>query len=227
MSADDRPPAFLFYPRDLLTSRTVLAMSPAGRGAYLFLLCHAWLSDDPGTLPDDRSVLAALAGVSPQEWRMIENEVLEAFQHTDHGYVQPRLRAERSVQRRRLQRSIQGGWERSSGPRDSAGRFVSTSRSTGTPPLAVASAVAVAGKTKTDSVPQSESDNGHVNPVRTRTDGEARIHTHDLPPSFWNHPDTQAKLERIRATGSDEAGARMLIAAEEKATAAFSGRTKT
>lgn len=176
MSSDGRPPSFQLYPRDLLTSRTVLAMTPAGRGAYLFLLCHAWLSDDPGALPDDRSLLAALAGMAPDQWREVENEVLAAFRHTDRGYVQDRLRGERAAQRKRFQRSVQGGWLRSNGARDSKGRYVPTSPSTGLPPLASASASAVKDKEK-DSDPSlaSGSSNGIPDPTPVGVQGPVAI----------------------------------------------------
>lgn len=168
MATDGRPPSFQFYPRDLLTSRTVLAMIPAARGAYLFLLCHAWLSDVPGTLPDDRSILAALAGMTADEWREVEDQVLTGFVHTDGGYVQTRLRMERGAQRKRFQQAVHGGWLRANAERDSAGRFVSTSRSTPSPPLASASASASA-LTRSTSVSEpstsSDGENGHPPPV--------------------------------------------------------------
>lgn len=144
--AKDDPPSFQFYPRDLLTSRKVLAMSPEGRGAYLFLLCHAWLSDRPGTLPNDQRLLCSLSGVPATVWSRVAGEVLAAFDIEGGRLVQRRMVEERCAQLRRLQLSIQGGKLRARGKRDSQGRLVSSLTSRWSPPPASASASSLESK---------------------------------------------------------------------------------
>ncbi len=45
-----KPPAFQFYAKDWLSSKTVRAMSFEDRGVYIDLLAMAWDSEEPGTL---------------------------------------------------------------------------------------------------------------------------------------------------------------------------------
>ena len=69
-----KPPAFQFYPRDWLVSPTVErlhAETSRGVGAYMYLLSRAWLSDVPGTLPNDQHTLQKLAQVTDEEWTKI------------------------------------------------------------------------------------------------------------------------------------------------------------
>jgi hypothetical protein len=61
-----------------------------------------------------------------------------------------------------------------------------------------------------DPTPVSSSGNGHVQTVRTRT-----FRT-DPGPKFWNSPEVQAKLERLRIVGVEGDDARNLILASEK-----------
>jgi uncharacterized protein YdaU (DUF1376 family) len=53
MSALPYLPHFAFFPKDFIADAKVTVMSPLARGAYIFLLCHAWNEDPQGTLPDD------------------------------------------------------------------------------------------------------------------------------------------------------------------------------
>ena len=55
-----RRPSFQFYPGDWLSSLSISTFSAAEVGAYIQLLCHAWLSEDCG-LPDDEQVLAQIS----------------------------------------------------------------------------------------------------------------------------------------------------------------------
>jgi hypothetical protein len=63
----DNPPAFQFFPRDWLTSRAITSMTPAQRGYYIHLLAHAWLSEFPGHIPNDPSIIWKLAGAESRE----------------------------------------------------------------------------------------------------------------------------------------------------------------
>jgi hypothetical protein len=56
-----KPPAFQFYPKDWLSSKTVLRMTPAQCGYFINLLANAWDNDPPGTLPNDPDILWRLA----------------------------------------------------------------------------------------------------------------------------------------------------------------------
>lgn len=85
-----RPPAFQFYPRDFLADRAVAAMLPIERGGYVMLLCHAWLSDRPGWLPDDDPLLAALSGLHSQ-WHDHRDGVARAFTVRKGWWVQKRM----------------------------------------------------------------------------------------------------------------------------------------
>ena len=56
----NRPPAFLFYAKDWLSSAKIATMTLEEVGGYTHLLAHEWLSQDC-TLPDDDTQLAALS----------------------------------------------------------------------------------------------------------------------------------------------------------------------
>lgn len=55
-----KPPAFQFYPKDWLTSEKVMSMTLEQQGAYMNLLCHAWINEG---LPNDDAILARLSGM--------------------------------------------------------------------------------------------------------------------------------------------------------------------
>jgi uncharacterized protein YdaU (DUF1376 family) len=101
MEESAAPPAFQFYPRDFIASRTVALMSPEARGGYIMLLCHAWLSDDPGTLPDDDRVLSVLSGLGDR-WSFCADSIKLAFERGSADakpmLTQPRLKHEREQQ---------------------------------------------------------------------------------------------------------------------------------
>lgn len=78
MPSKDRPPSFQFYPRDFITSRAVAIMTPEARGGYILLLCHAWLAERPGYLPDDDQALAALSGLG-ERWNACRDSIRLAF----------------------------------------------------------------------------------------------------------------------------------------------------
>ena len=74
-----RPPFFAFYPADFANDINVEAMSTLQVGAYLLLLCKAWQSDPPASLPSDDVVLARLARVDSVTWAEIKTGVLAPF----------------------------------------------------------------------------------------------------------------------------------------------------
>lgn len=85
-----RLPYFQFYPRDFLSSRAVAAMHPTARGGYVHLLCHAWLSDRPGWLPDDEKLLAALSGLG-ERWSDHRDSIARAWRIRKGWWVQIKL----------------------------------------------------------------------------------------------------------------------------------------
>jgi len=75
----NKPDWFKFYPSKWLASKAVLRMSPAGRGAYMSLLCEAWSQTPPGSVPDDDGWLAEHASVTAKVWAKVSAEVRKAF----------------------------------------------------------------------------------------------------------------------------------------------------
>lgn len=96
--ADERSPAFQFYPRDFLSSDSVSLMTGEQIGAYVLLLCHAWLR--PEGLPAAPSSLAKLARMSTARFeRAVWPAIRCCFVQTDRGHwVNVRLEAERQKQ---------------------------------------------------------------------------------------------------------------------------------
>lgn len=105
--AKDGPPSFQFYPRDFLSSRAVSLMTPEARGGYVMLLCHAWLSEDPGVLPGDDESLAVLSGLGAR-WGLCRAAISRAFTIDSRGWVQPRMLEERLAQERRFRQAQRG-----------------------------------------------------------------------------------------------------------------------
>ena len=94
----DKAPAFQFYPKDFLTDDTVLMMTNEQIGAYVVLLCHAWLT--PTGLPAALSSLAKLAHCTPSRFqRCIWDGISGKFQQNADGrWFNARLEIERAKQ---------------------------------------------------------------------------------------------------------------------------------
>lgn len=110
MPQDNRPPAFMFYPNDFSSDDKVEAMSTEAVGCYVLLLCKAWRSNPPATLPDDDGLLARWARVSETRWYELKPQVLSAWTLThEKRWLQRRLKKEWDKQRqRRVERSTSG-----------------------------------------------------------------------------------------------------------------------
>ena len=79
----DRFFQFPFYPADFLVS--TMLMKPDQRGAYITLLCHAWIEDG---LEDNEETLCAMSGLKPARLK----EVLKRFARDSDGKLrQPRM----------------------------------------------------------------------------------------------------------------------------------------
>lgn len=105
-----RPPAFQFYPADWLSSPNVMAMTPEQEGAYLRLLCCAWLSPDC-TLPNDDALLAVLSRLN-ERWETEGLLVRKMFRVCTKNVLRlenPRLVLERRKQREWKRKSAEGG----------------------------------------------------------------------------------------------------------------------
>jgi hypothetical protein len=81
-----KPPAFQFYPRNWLTSRTVAQMSRGDQADFMHLLCHAWLSEIPGSLPYPSEAAAKIVGWKASKLRHFLRQFPTTFvRKTSHG----------------------------------------------------------------------------------------------------------------------------------------------
>jgi len=97
------PPWFPFYPDAFTSDEVVEAMNTLEVGAYILLLCKAWKSDPPGSLPDDDTVLARYARLDPQVWSAAKPRVMAAFNlGKDSRWHQKRLRNEYALASQRI-----------------------------------------------------------------------------------------------------------------------------
>lgn len=91
-----KPPAFQFYPDSWLSSTDISLMTPAEEGAYIRLLCHAWLQDDCG-IPDDDDALAVLSRLG-RAWKKSAPKIRAKFDARDGRLFNDRLARERVKQ---------------------------------------------------------------------------------------------------------------------------------
>lgn len=105
-----RPPFFAFYPADFANDINVEAMSTLQVGAYILLLCKAWQSNPPASLPASDTVLARLARVDAETWQEIKAGVLVAFQLGEDGRLHnKRLRREFDASVKRIEAARENG----------------------------------------------------------------------------------------------------------------------
>lgn len=77
-------PSFPKYAKDWLTGQATRLMTNEQRGAFDWLLCHAWLSDPPCSLPDDDAALAKLSEMG-KRWKTEGRAVRDQFEaYPDH-----------------------------------------------------------------------------------------------------------------------------------------------
>lgn len=105
----EKSPAFQFYPKDFLSSDSVSLMTSEQVGAYVMLLCHAWLK--PEGLPGAMSSLAKLSRVSQARFtRCIWPALVTCFQQTESGHwINLRLERERAAQEAHRSERSQSG----------------------------------------------------------------------------------------------------------------------
>ena len=68
---------------DLTSDELVEAMTTEEFGAYVLLLCKAWKSDPPGTIPNDDKILARLTRLTDKRWKMAKERVLAPWKPFD------------------------------------------------------------------------------------------------------------------------------------------------
>lgn len=92
-----KAPAFQFYPKDFLSDDAVSMMTSEQIGAYVLLLCHAWLK--PDGLPHAMSSLAKLARCTERRFTaQIWPAIGDCFVELDGRLINPRLETERLKQ---------------------------------------------------------------------------------------------------------------------------------
>jgi uncharacterized protein YdaU (DUF1376 family) len=84
-------PYFPFYPQDFLGDPKVMVMSTLEVGAYIKLLCVAWLETPVGSLSDRSATLQRIAGMSATEWDEHKETILAPFDHRAGRYYQKRM----------------------------------------------------------------------------------------------------------------------------------------
>jgi|TARA_R100000479_G_scaffold43626_3_gene19990 hypothetical protein len=103
----NKAPAFQFYAADWLTDTSLRLVSCETRGVWIDLLCHAFLSSDPGFLIVggqvlDESGIRKLSGLTPKKFKKVFNEL------TDFGILKRdefgRYYSKRMVEDARLSR---------------------------------------------------------------------------------------------------------------------------
>lgn len=110
-----KSPAFSFYVRDWLCSKTVskLHSKPCSKGVstYLYLLCSSWLEDPRATLPTEENELAGLGRVSVDEFREIWPFIKDQFplDTSIDRLFNERLRIESEKQYTRSKSGSKGG----------------------------------------------------------------------------------------------------------------------
>ena len=105
----DKPPAFLWYPKDYLTDLNVLPMSLEEEGAYRRLMDYCWLQ---GYVPADTERMAPLCRIDGERMALLWPAIAPCFKRhpTRKGaLVHPRLEKERRKQtENRARRSAAG-----------------------------------------------------------------------------------------------------------------------
>lgn len=91
-----KSPAFSFYPKDYESDENVKLMSLEQEGAYLRLLCHAWLH---GSIPADVSSLAAICRTTPSRMGRLWPGIRGCWKDNAGRLVNGRQERERDKQR--------------------------------------------------------------------------------------------------------------------------------
>jgi len=98
----NKPPAFMFYPKDWLDKR-VLRMSDEAQGIYMRLLCYMWKdSENQCSIEKDDATIEKVIGISHETWKKVRREIFwrgdPILKTEGKYYVSSRLRKEREKQ---------------------------------------------------------------------------------------------------------------------------------
>lgn len=107
-------PWFKWFPGNYLGSYRRQAMSLAGQGAYMVLLCREWQSPDCG-LPSDFDELGMMAGATKEEWTQVGRSVVGMFRPSDGRLYSMRLlmcRAEMAMQSEQCRDAVMERWRK-------------------------------------------------------------------------------------------------------------------
>lgn len=106
--AQERVPAFQFYPKDFLSDSNVLKMSYTERGLYITLMASCWMD---GSLPSDLKELAQMLKMpAPRFSRIWHGPLSQCFQANGDGKLHhKRLDAEREKQEQFRRRQSDNG----------------------------------------------------------------------------------------------------------------------
>lgn len=133
---ENKSPAFQFYPKDFLSDQNVICMSNEQVGAYMKLLCFAWIDDDC-SLPADSTKLEAMTNLGSTTLQ----PVINCFFEKDGKLFHKRLLKERQKQDKWREKSRKGGLASAKSRAKGGSRVVqpkanstSTSASTNTTP---------------------------------------------------------------------------------------------
>lgn len=190
MPGTDRPPSFQFFPRDFISDPSVQALTLEELGAYIRLLCFAWMQEKQGYL--DVLALSKLSGFN-DNWAQHEQALSRCFDLSTPGlWIQKRMvstRREQERNYRRAQAAAHARWtkerERQQHPSTGEGN-------------ALASASALESKKKEkdlDSVPRNDLPRPAIParvPLAAGSFANAPVHT--------NHPDARAQIEALERT---------------------------
>ena len=104
----EKAPAFQFYPKDFLVDEHVALMSLQEVGAYVILLCHAWLE---GGIPPDCDRLARLCRVSTPAFSRLWPSLEPLFQPqgANGRLINRRMEEERAKQQSYKQAQADSG----------------------------------------------------------------------------------------------------------------------
>lgn len=86
-----KSPAFQFYIRDWILSRSVSKMTGDEVKAYLYLLCESWLEEPRATLPNDDEELSKMSQLSLEKWSKVKPRVMANFNLIDERWVNLKL----------------------------------------------------------------------------------------------------------------------------------------
>lgn len=105
---DNKPPAFMFYAGDFLSSIDVAFMDMELRGVYITLLAYSWLEN--GIPNDDRKLKVILQCNDEDTYLRYKSEVIEAcFKLVKDTWRQPRQERERIKQQERKDAHVKAG----------------------------------------------------------------------------------------------------------------------